>query len=286
MPELAEVEYFRRQWDAGIGQEIVAVKLHPRKRIFRGTDTRGLVRSLTGARLLRSVARGKQMLFEFSGDNWLGLHLGMTGKMRTEKRRFRPEKHDHLVLEQAERSLVFRDSRQFGRVRFHHGENSADWWRANIPEIIERGFDQKFLDDFVRRHGKASIKAVLLMQSGFPGIGNWMADEILWRAKIHPALATRKLTAKQRATLLKEAKFVARVSLRTLGHDLSDPPRSWLIHQRWKTGGVCPKHKIKLCRETIGGRTTAWCGRCQKPEGRAAARSGHAKHVPPSHTRM
>jgi formamidopyrimidine-DNA glycosylase len=262
MPELAEVEYFRRQWDPGMGQKILAVKLHPRIRIFRGTDTPALVRRLTGARLLRSVARGKQILFEFSGNNLLGLHLGMTGKMRIEGANFRAQKHDHLVLAQAKRSLVFRDSRQFGRVRFHHATGAPDWWRANIPEIIERGFNQKFVDGFLRRHGRAPIKAVLLMQSGFPGIGNWMADEILWRAKIHPAIRSAKLTPKKRAALLKETKLVARESLRTLGRDF-DLPKSWLIHQRWKEGGVCPKHKIKLRRETIGGRTTAWCPRCQ-----------------------
>jgi len=263
MPELAEVEYFRRQWNAGVGEKVFAVKIHPRKRIFRETDTRALVRRLSGARFLRSVARGKQILLEFSGNNFVGLHLGMTGTMRIEKPDFRAGKHDHLVFEQAKRSLVFRDSRQFGRVRFHHTENAPDWWRANIPEIVERGFDQKFLDQFLRRHQKAPIKAVLLMQSGFPGIGNWMADEILWRAKIHPARRARDLTAKNRAALLKESKFVARESLRTLARDYSDPPKTWLIHQRWKPGGTCPKHKIKLCRATIGGRTTAWCRRCQ-----------------------
>ncbi len=263
MPELAEVEYFRRQWDAGLGHKILAVKIHPRKRIFRGTDTRALVRNLTDARVLRSVARGKQMLFEFSGDNLLGLHLGMTGKMRIEKTQFFPEKHDHLVLEQAGRSLVFRDARQFGRVRFHHGKTNPEWWRADIPEIATRNFDQKFLADFLLRHRKAPIKAVLLMQSGFPGIGNWMADEILWRAKIHPAVLAAKLNAKQRVALLKETKFVARESLRTVGKNFSDPPKSWLIHQRWKPGGICPKHKIELRRATIGGRTTAWCPKCQ-----------------------
>ena len=173
------------------------------------------------------------------------------------------EKHDHLVLEQAHQSLVFRDSRQFGRVRFHHGKSKPDWWRDSVPEIAERKFDQKFLDDFLRRHRKAPIKAVLLMQSGFSGIGNWMADEILWRAKVHPAIRAAKITRKDRAALLKESKFVARESLRTLGRNFSDPPKSWLIHQRWKAGGVCPKHKIKLHRATIGGRTTAWCSKCQ-----------------------
>lgn len=263
MPELAEVEYFRKQWDAGLGDKILAVRIHARKRIFRGTDTRRLVRHLTGTKPFRSFARGKQMLFEFSGDNRLGLHLGMTGKMRIEKTPFRAEKHDHLVLEQADRSLVFRDSRQFGRVRFHHGKEKPEWWRADIPEIAERSFDQKFLDRFLTRHRKATIKAVLLMQSGFPGIGNWMADEILWRAKIHPAIRVAKLNPKKRAALLKEAKFVARESLRIVGKDFSDPPKSWLIHQRWKTGGICPKHKVALRRKTIGGRTTAWCPKCQ-----------------------
>ena len=264
MPELAEVEYFRRQWAPGLGDRVLAVKIHTRKRIFRGTDTRALVRRLTGARLLRSIARGKQILLEFSGHNLLGLHLGMTGKMRVEKPHFGADKHDHLVLEQRKRCLVFRDSRQFGRVRFHHTPDAPEWWRLNIPEIVERGFDQKFVDEFLYRHRKAPIKAVLLMQSGFPGIGNWMADEILWRAGIHPGTRAGKLTAKNRAAVLKEAKFVARESLRTLGRDFSDPPVSWLIHPRWKSDGICPKHKTKLRRATIGGRTTAWCPRCQK----------------------
>ena len=268
MPELAEVEYFRRQWDAGIAQKVVAVRLHPRKRIFRGTDTRELVRRLTGTKLLRSVARGKRMLFEFSDDNSLGLHLGMTGKMRIEKSDFRAEKHDHLVLEQAERALVFRDSRQFGRVQFHHSKDKPDWWPANVPEISERGFDRGFVDEFLRRHGKAPIKAVLLMQNGFSGIGNWMADEILWRARIHPAIRSGKLTGKQRAALLRETKFVARESLRTLGKDFSDPPKSWLIHQRWKSGGLCPKHKIKLRRATIGGLYHRVVPEMPKPVGR------------------
>ena len=65
------------------------------------------------------------MLFVFSGGNWLGIHLGMTGKIRVEPANFRPDKHDHLALYQRERALVFTDSRQFGRVRFHHGSKDA-----------------------------------------------------------------------------------------------------------------------------------------------------------------
>src|ERR1700704_5394746 len=124
MPELAEVEFYRRQWDPGLGQRIVRVHLHARKRIFRGSNPRAMARELTGSRYLRSFAWGKQMLFEFSGGNWIGVHLGMTGKLRTEPPDFRAENHDHLILRQARRALVFRDARLFGRVRFQHGKSA------------------------------------------------------------------------------------------------------------------------------------------------------------------
>jgi len=264
MPELAEVEFFRRQWDSGLNQKIIAVQLHPRKRIFRGTNPREIVRQLTGRLFLRSFARGKQMLFEFSGGNWIGVHLGMTGKLRIESAAFRPEKHDHFVLYQRGCALVFTDSRQFGRVRFHHGEDEPNWWESDVPEIISRQFDQQFLDQFLNRHRKAPIKAVVLMQNGFSGIGNWMADEILWRARIHPAASAGKLTVIKRGSLFRETKFVVKESLRTLGKDFSDPPRGWLIHQKWKRGGICPRHRTPLGHAVIGGRTTAWCPRCQR----------------------
>src|ERR1700741_1725469 len=135
MPELAEVEYFLRQWDPGLRQKIVRVELHSPKRVFRGSDTGALVRRLTGSRFLRSESWGKQMLFNFSGGNWIGIHLGMTGKLRIEPPRFRPDKHDHLVLHQTKRALVFRDARLFGRVRFHRGKSPPEWWRAGGPDI-------------------------------------------------------------------------------------------------------------------------------------------------------
>jgi len=276
MPELAEVEWFRKQWDIGRGAEIVDLGLHARNRVFLGNDVHELRQRLVGAKLLSSHARGKRMLFKFSGDNpetigarenirsWLGIHLGMTGKIRVESADYRPAKHDHLVLFQRERTLVFTDSRQFGRVRFHHGAHEPDWWKSDGPEINSHAFDQKFVDRFLDRHRKAPIKAVLLMQHGFPGIGNWMADEILWRAKVLPSKRVRKLTAHDRTELFRATKFVVRRSLETLGKDFSDPPKEWLIHQKWKPDGICPIHRTPLRHGTVAGRSTAWCSKCQK----------------------
>ena len=209
MPELAEVEWYRKQWNAGLGKKIVGVRLHSGNRVFRGTDPHELRRRLVDEKFLSSEARGKRMLFKFSSHNpemigarenirsWLGIHLGMTGRIRVESGNFQLNKHDHLVLYQSGRALVFTDSRQFGRVRFHQGREEPDWWNTAVPEIISPEFDQHFVDQFLDRHRKAPIKAVLLLQSGFSGIGNWMADEILWRAKVLPPKRTGRLTRKR-----------------------------------------------------------------------------------------
>jgi formamidopyrimidine-DNA glycosylase len=166
-------------------------------------------------------------------------------------------------LFQVKRALVFRDARLFGRVRFHHGKSAPPWWRAGAPDIASDDFDREFFDGFLHRHLRAPVKSVLLLQSGFAGIGNWMADEILWRAKVAPLTPAGALSPAQRARLFRETRFVASESLRIIGPDFADPPRDWLIHQKWKRHGVCPRHRLPLRKATIGGRTTAWCPRCQ-----------------------
>ena len=84
MPELAEVEYYRKQWDAGLKQPVLRVHFHAGKRATRGIVERELVDGLTRAKLMESWAHAKQMLFRFSGNVWIGIHLGMTGRLSVE----------------------------------------------------------------------------------------------------------------------------------------------------------------------------------------------------------
>ena len=81
MPELGEVEYFRRQWHLACGETVRDVAVHPQSRVFRDCPAAGVRRELTGARLEDSRSHGKQLLFAFSGGRWLGLHMGMTGNL-------------------------------------------------------------------------------------------------------------------------------------------------------------------------------------------------------------
>lgn len=263
MPELAEVEFFRRQWEPGHGAAIRAVELHGARRIFRGVDLAALERTLTGARLLGSEARGKQMLFRCSGQGWLGLHLGMTGELRSDPPGTARGKHDHLVLEQKKRRLVFRDPRLFGRVRFAIGKEAPEWWTRLPPAVTSDEFTLARLRRTLERHGKAPLKAVLLRQEYFPGIGNWMADEALWQTGLDPRRRAGQVKAAEARTLRRKLRHISREALRTIGRDWSDPPEGWLMHERWGKEGHCPACGFGLKRAQVGGRTTAWCANCQ-----------------------
>ena len=187
----------------------------------------------------------------------------MTGKLRAEPAGFRPEKHDHFVLQQKRQALVLRDARLFGRVRFHHGRSEPDWWRAGGPEISSGGFNRALLNAFLDRHARAPIKAVLLLQSGFleSGIG--------WRTRFFGARRSRLRF--RRAHCLKlnglvcfEKHILSRanpcgssVPISPIRPELADPSK---VETRRRLSAA----SISLFKATIGGRTTAWCPRCQK----------------------
>ena len=222
-----------------------------------------MLRQLPGSTLRASEARGKQMAFQFSRGLWVAIHLGMTGRLRIEPSNFAPGRHDHLVLRQRQRALVFSDPRMFGRVLYFQGSGEPPWWSGIAPALTSAAFTRQVLLGALRRHRRLPIKSALLLQSHFPGIGNWMADEILWQARVHPRTASGEIYGTQAAVVWKAIRFVCRESMKYVGKDFSDPPPGWLFHERWSRGGKCPREGSVLRHETIGGRTSAWCPKCQ-----------------------
>jgi len=334
MPELAEVEFFRRRWwEAGARETVRSAGVWARSRVFRGLKkeftggVKALEKILTGARMAESGTFGKQMWFGFevaegtaakkrrrAGGSapyprrlWLGIHLGMTGALRVEGPNYVAQKHDALVMRLAKRTLVFNDPRQFGRVRTWVAEEqtprrgvpiqristqrvptqrgSAERdeyqarppWLRNLPAaILSPEFTPERVRGVLARHGRAPLKAVLLNQKYFPGVGNWMADEILWRAALPPGrragrTATLKIARALTATIRRVTRDALRVIAgagREIPSDLNvNIPDTWLFNHRWEDGGVCPKTKQPLRREEIGGRTTCWSPAWQKVRG-------------------
>jgi formamidopyrimidine-DNA glycosylase len=267
MPELAEVEFYRKRWHlAAHGERIIRIHAHRGKRLWRGVDYPGFERAVRGARLTSSAAAAKQMAFRFSSGAWLGIHLGMSGELSIAPPDHVPRRHDHLVLFTSRHALVFSDPRMFGRVLFHAGPTPPPWWTRVAPAVLSTGFTAVKVAEFLQRRSRAPVKAVLLMQEQFPGIGNWMADEILWRAGIHPARRAGTLDPAEARALWRTCRSVARQALSAIaGRGAALPadlnvgiPRTWLFWHRWQDGGRCPRSGQPLARATIGGRTTCW----------------------------
>jgi formamidopyrimidine-DNA glycosylase len=269
VPELAEVEHSRRQWNPGIGRRVAAVELQRTdSRIFRGAIPEAMIRSLTGSELKSSEARGKQMLFQFSKgrtSHWLGIHLGMRGELRCEREvSFRPAKHDYLVLRMRGGAvLVFEDKRLFGRVRFDTECELPAWWTALPISVLSAEWTAAKMATFLARRKRTPVKTALLMQEQFSGIGNWMADEILWRAGISPERLCGSLAAAETAALYRAVRWVSRTAVKIISDEWTYPA-TWLFPHRWQVGGNCPRCATALDRAQIGGRTTAWCSQCQR----------------------
>lgn len=278
MPELAEVELARRIWSPAIGEQVTSVETHPKTRVYRDTPAPAIQAALTGAQFMASRSHGKRLLFTFQKDKEtlpLEVHLGMSGRLAFGPHDHEAHKHDHLLIRFSDLTLIFNDYRQFGRAHLHE---SAEPWSSLPPEVLDRRFSPAYVRKLLEKRPRTSLKALILDQTCFPGIGNWMADEICWRMKMHPATATALLDGD---SLRKETQFVTRGALRhvadknegvladpsqgfTAGGYVSQvPPKSWLFQHRWQKGGHCPRCRTELARATIATRTTAWCPVCQ-----------------------
>jgi formamidopyrimidine-DNA glycosylase len=109
--------------------------------------------------------------------------------------------------------------------------------------------------------GHAPIKARLLDQGAVAGVGNLLADEILWRARLNPRRETGSLSVEELDRLRRELRAAVRSAIRLGGAHTGD-----LIAHR-ERGGTCPRCGTTLERATIGGRTTFWCPVCQPAAG-------------------
>jgi formamidopyrimidine-DNA glycosylase len=137
-------------------------------------------------------------------------------------------------------ALVFSDYRMFGKVELHQGREAPPWWKNLPPQPQETAFDKALFRSILRKRSRKPLKALLLEQDAFPGIGNWMADEILWRARIHPARRPQDLSPYFRYKLFNAIKEVCEDAFRVIATDWGDPPDTWLFNHRWKRGTTCP----------------------------------------------
>ncbi len=293
MPELAEIETVRRRVTTSMkGKKIAEIVVEEDDRfLFAFAKVAAVRKALTGAKVTGAGRKGKYFWLEFDRKPWPIFHLGMSGniailpakarkqgtysrgwggpKMWSEgKKEKSAEKRlwfSRLLMIMNDGSEVaLTDPRRFGRMWL------TDKDPLEHPRIKKLGYDP--LIDFPNvadlekrlKKRKAPIKSVLLDQSLFAGIGNWLADEILFQAKITPHRLASEFETADVKVLRKKILEVVKQAVK-VDADYDRFPVNWLFHHRWgKNKTAKTARGQKIIHEQIGGRTAAWVPSAQK----------------------
>lgn len=310
MPELPEVESARALCEAHcLGATVTSVAFLEDgtfdEKIFEGTTAAAFRSALMGKTLVSARRLGKHMWWELGvkqgkhgkkakpsekTDASPVFHFGMTGAMSVrgegamKYKSFEvdttswPPRFAKLVVEfDSGVALAYTDPRRFGKVRLVRGDVRTS------PPISQLGFDPLLAmpnaDAFVAAYAKraAPIKAALLDQKIAAGVGNWIADEVLYQARVHPETPAKQLSRAQLERIRTEMGNVVRKSVEA-NADADAFPEDWLFHRRWgKVAGSVNGSRIEFI--TVGGRTTAFVPALQK-KGKAGDEASEAEAKP------
>jgi formamidopyrimidine-DNA glycosylase len=265
MPELPDVEIFKRYLDAtSLHQRIDDVEVR-NTYILKDVTARELARGLKGRRFESSRRHGKHLFVRAEGKLWLRLHFGMTGSLDYFKNGEQAPRHTRVLFVFADNHrLAFDDQRQFGQIGLLKDVDEFLKERALGPDALDLD-----LPEFRKIVGKrrGSVKSILMNQRLIAGIGNIYADEILFRARMHPATEISRMGDKALTKLFRATRYILEKAIAAKA-DVNHMPKSWLLSHRGK-GGKCPRCGRKLRSARIGGRTAWFCAHCQKRASRS-----------------
>ncbi len=270
MPELPEVEHARLclvRWTKG---RTIAAALVMDARVVHGGAAAGLPARLAGRRITGLRRRGKWLEVTLDAGPRFYSHLGMTGKWvsrpvdapaeRFEKARL------ELVRGKVRTSVRYVDPRVLGRMRLEEAEPA--FWRKLGPDPLHDGVDPRALGERLARTPR-SIKEALMDQALLAGVGNILATEALFAARLDPRTRADSLDART-------VKALARAIEATIARSLAletGPEITYVSEARAENpfsvygrgGEPCPRCKAPLRRVVQGGRATVFCATCQRP---------------------
>ena len=271
MPELPEVETTRR----GIAPHVAGVRVVAvivRRRDLRQPVSKS-VAAIAGRRVTGVRRRAKYLLLEIDDGSTLLIHLGMSGSLRvaTAAQPWKP--HDHLGITLANgKQLRFHDPRRFGLVLHLTGDPLAHQLLEKLgPEPLEDGFTTAHLAAACAKRS-AAIKPVIMDSKVVVGVGNIYASEALFRARIRPRTAARRLSKPRLAKLvaairavLTESIAAGGTTLRDFLHSTGEPgyfKQRLFVYDR--KGEPCRLCATPIRHTVLGQRATFWCPQCQK----------------------
>ncbi|MCU1497385.1 MAG: putative glycosylase [Acidimicrobiales bacterium] len=256
MPELIEVEVYRRLAERAVGRTVVKVEAPDHWFLKGGLTPPVVAGAVTGATITGTDRIGKLLVVHLADERPdLGLRFGMTGRLVLDgeapvtRLEYSSGRDDPawdrftLVLDGGAR-LRLSDPRRLGGVELD-------------PRIEALGPDAWSITPMQLRGAlagsNAPLKARLLDQSRIAGLGNLLVDETLWRAGLDPGRPARSLDEREVDALQRRIRSTVRALFDRGGSHTGD------LHASRRRDGTCPRDGAPLERRTIGGRTTYSC---------------------------
>ncbi|MDR7299949.1 Fpg/Nei family DNA glycosylase [Haloactinomyces albus] len=269
MPELPDVEGFRRVAQHAEGHRLESVEVHDAQ-VVRASSVAEFTGTLCGRYFTEPRRHGKWLLLPTAPTSGAGggapcvlVHFGMTGMLLWCSFEESRHAHDRLVFRFSCGELRYRDMRKLTGLELAQQQSDVDTRLSALgPDAgeVSRAEYQQRLTRTRRR-----IKSALMDQASIAGLGNLCVDEILWHACIHPTHATADLDEAQWRLLHRRTRSVLRQSCRA---GLVPDRPSWLTGHRDQQEGRCPRCRTRLQRARIAGRGTVWCPACQPDRSR------------------
>jgi formamidopyrimidine-DNA glycosylase len=271
VPELPEVETTRRGIEPHLRGRAAAA-LIVRQRQLRWPVARGLGGHLIGQPIGKVGRRGKYLLVAV-GDGTLIIHLGMSGSLRVLSTDSPPGPHDHidLVLDN-DRRLRFTDPRRFGAWLWTGDPPGQHPLLSGLgPEPLGEHFSSDYLYTLSRGR-RVAVKNFIMDSRVVVGVGNIYANEVLFRAGIHPARAAGRIGRQRYARLRTAIRAVLEEAIRQGGTTLRDfvggegRPGYFRQHlQVYGLGGTpCSSCGTSIRETRTGQRSTFYCPVCQR----------------------
>lgn len=262
-----------------VGRRIERVEVG-RERSVRRTSRDEVIARLTGTTPTAARRRGKYLIIDLDSGDEMMIHLRMSGQVLIDSAMTDRPAHTHVILTLRGRpaeELRFVDPRTFGEVVVYDPDTAT----SIVPELARLGPDPiaEGLELAQLRRSLSStaraVKAALLDQSLVAGIGNIYGDEILHRARVHPKRPARDVSSSQLRRLHACIHEVLNEAIAAGGSTLDD---AQYVDLMGEAGSFQERHRVygraggrclscgrgRVVSAVVGGRTTSWCGVCQR----------------------
>ena len=278
MPELPEVERGRRlAASVAQGRTIIQVRCARDTIVFQNIAPIKFQRALKSNEVLAVRRHGKFLWFELARPPHPLFHFGMTGAFHTPaalplQLKSGPKTANltwpprftkiHLFFDDGG-ELVMTNARRLGRILLRKDPlNESPLNKLGFDPLLNPPTTRSFEKMLQRR--SAIIKSLLLDQSFSAGVGNWIADEVLYQAGIDPRRRADSLSNEEAKQLHRALKSVIKIAVKA-NADSTCYPRYWLFHERWgKREGATTARGERIAHTIIAGRTTAWVPTAQR----------------------